>query len=85
MSLYPNPNRDGLVTVKMEGVDVMDEALVDIDVYDMMGQRVFTERAVAAEGTLNHRMDLGGSISAGLYMVNVTIEGKLYTQRLVIQ
>jgi hypothetical protein len=30
-------------------------------------------------------MDLGGSISAGLYMVNVTIEGKLYTQRLVIQ
>ena len=85
MNLYPNPSRDGLVTLKMEGVDVADEVMVDIDVYDMMGKRVFTERAVAAEGTLNHRMDLGGSIGAGLYVVNVTIEGKLYTQRLVIQ
>ena len=51
----------------------------------MMGQRVFTERAVAAEGTLNHRMDLGSVVGAGLYVVNVTIDGKLFTQRLVIQ
>ena len=85
MSLYPNPNRDGLVTVKLEGVGVMEETMVDIDVYDMMGQRVFTQRAVAAEGSLNHRMDLGGAISTGLYVVNVTVEGQRFTQRLVIQ
>ncbi len=85
MSLYPNPTRDGLVTLNMQGVDVADEVMVDIDVYDMLGKRVFTERAVAAEGVVNHRMELGAEIGTGLYMVNVTVEGKLYTQRLVIQ
>jgi len=85
MSLYPNPNRDGLVTLSMEGVDVADETMIDIDVYDMVGKRVFTERAVAAEGIVNHRMDLSSRTGAGLYMVNVSIDGKLYTQRLVIQ
>jgi hypothetical protein len=85
MSLYPNPNRDGLVTLSMQGVDVADETMVDIDVYDMLGKRVFTERTVAAEGIVNHRMELGREIGTGLYMVNVSIEGKLYTQRLVIQ
>ena len=85
MSLYPNPNRDGLVTVYMEGVDVSDATMIDIDVYDMVGKRVFAERTVAAEGIVNHRMDLGHDTGAGLYMVNVTIDGKRYTQRLVIQ
>jgi Secretion system C-terminal sorting domain len=85
MSLYPNPNRDGLVTLSMEGVDVADETMIDIDIYDMLGKRVFAERAVAAEGIVNHRMDISDRTGAGLYMVNVTIEGKLYTQRLVIQ
>ena len=85
MSLYPNPNRDGQVTVYMEGVDVADATMIDIDVYDMVGKRVFAERATAAEGILNHRMDLGADIGAGLYMVHVTIEGKPYIQRLVIQ
>jgi len=85
MSLYPNPNRDGLVTLSMQGVDVADETLVDIDIFDMVGKRAFTERAVAAEGVVNHRMELGSELGAGLYMVNVSIEGKLYTQRLVIQ
>ncbi len=85
MNLYPNPNRDGLVTLSMEGVDVADETMIDIDVYDMLGQRVFAERAVAAEGVVNHRMDLSGHAGTGLYMVNVTIDGQRYTQRLVIQ
>jgi len=44
-----------------------------------------TGGAVAAEGTLNHRMDLGNTIGTGLYMVNVTIDGQLYTRRLVKQ
>lgn len=85
MSLYPNPNHDGLLTLSMEGVDVIEQTMVDIDIFDMVGKRVFTERAVAAEGIVNHRMDLSTVTGTGLYMVNVTIDGKLFTQRLVIQ
>ena len=69
----------------MEGVNVADATMIDIDVYDVVGKRVLAERAVAAEGVVNHRMDLGSGIGVGLYMVNVTIEGQRYSQRLVIQ
>ncbi len=85
MNLFPNPNRDGLVTLSMEGVDVAEETMVDIDILDMVGKRVFSERAVAAEGVVNHRMELGNNLGAGLYLVNVTIDGQRFTQRLVIQ
>ncbi len=83
MALYPNPNRDGQVNLSMEGLDVDGETMVDIDVYDMLGKRVHIERAIAAEGILNHAMDL--RLDEGMYMVNVTINGRLYTQRLVMQ
>jgi hypothetical protein len=85
MNLYPNPNRDGLVTLSMEGVVAADDTMVDIDVYDMLGKRVFSERAATAEGIVNHRMDLSTVTGAGLYMVNVTVDGHRYTERLVIQ
>ncbi len=85
MSIYPNPNRDGQVTLRMDGLAIDDATPVDVDVYDMLGKRVHSERAYAVEGLLNHSMDLSSDIQVGMYMVNVTIDGKLYTQRMVRQ
>ena len=85
LNLFPNPNRDGLVTVSMEGLAVTEETPVVIEIFDLLGARVFAERAMAAEGTMNHRMELTDRIGAGLYMVHVNINGQRYTQRLVIQ
>ena len=85
MTLFPNPNRDGMVTLNMEGLAIENEVKVDVEIYDMLGQRVHAEQAIAAEGLLNHRMDLSDVIGSGLYMVNVTINGELFTQRLVKQ
>ena len=85
LNLFPNPNRDGLVTMSLEGLDVTDETPAVIEIFDLLGSRVIAERTMAAEGTLNHRLELTDRIGAGLYMVHVTIEGQRYTQRLVIQ
>lgn len=85
LSIYPNPNRDGQVTVTMEGLSVEEETAVEVDIYDMLGKRVHAERAIAAQGILNHPMDLSHDLGEGMYMVNVTVNGKLYTQRLVRQ
>jgi len=85
MSIYPNPNRDGQLTVNMDGLYVEDGTTLDIDVYDMLGKRVHAERGTASEGRMLRTMDLSGSLPAGIYMVNVTVEGQLFTQRLVMQ
>ena len=85
MSLYPNPNRDGQLTVNVDGLYVEDGTTLDIDVYDMLGKRVHAERGTASEGRMLRTMDLSGSLPAGIYMVNVTVEGQLFTQRLVMQ
>ena len=85
MSIYPNPNRDGQLTVNMDGLYVEDGTTLDIDVYDMLGKRVHAERATAADGRMLRTMDLSNNLPAGIYMVNVTVEGQLFTQRLVMQ
>ncbi|MBK9761627.1 MAG: T9SS type A sorting domain-containing protein [Flavobacteriales bacterium] len=85
MTIYPNPNRDGQLTISMEGLEIADGANVDVVIYDLLGKPVVTETAPVAEGMLNHRMDLAGRLGQGMYVVNVTIDGKLYTQRLVMQ
>ncbi|MBK9760397.1 MAG: T9SS type A sorting domain-containing protein [Flavobacteriales bacterium] len=85
LTIYPNPNRDGQLTISMEGLEIADGANVDVVIYDLLGKPVVSETAPVAEGMLNHRMDLAGRIGQGLYVVNVTVDGKLYNQRLVMQ
>jgi hypothetical protein len=85
LSLYPNPNHDGRVSIRMAGLEVADGSEVSIDVYDAVGKRVHATQAIAADGLLNQDLDLSGEMGKGLYMMNITVEGKLYTQRLMMQ
>ncbi|MBS1583471.1 MAG: T9SS type A sorting domain-containing protein, partial [Bacteroidetes bacterium] len=84
MTLYPNPNRGGTVYLRMEGLAEATTP-VDITIYDALGQQVHAERTVEADGSLNHAMDLGRTLGAGMYVVNVTIGDQRFTQRLVMQ
>jgi hypothetical protein len=89
MTLFPNPNRDRVVTVTINGL--LTEGNAQIEIYDAMGQRVHAERAAIAEGLLNTTMVLGNDLGAGMYVVNVTAiprkggDGERFTQRLVIE
>ena len=45
-----------------------------------------SKRTIAVQdGYINTAMDLKGSLSSGICMVNITVGEKTYTERLVIQ
>ena len=82
LTLYPNPNRDGQVNLVLVGMGDATE-WVTVDVYDMFGKRVHTEQVEASGEEFTHQMNL--DLATGMYMVNLTIEGQVITQRLIKQ
>ena len=42
-------------------------------------------RPIVQIGRMLRTMDMSNNLPAGIYMVNVTVEGQLFTQRLVMQ
>ncbi|MBX2984279.1 MAG: T9SS type A sorting domain-containing protein [Flavobacteriales bacterium] len=84
VALFPNPNRTGLVTLHIEGL-AKDASTVLVEVHDAAGRRVYQATVPTVGGTLDHRMDLSGQVSQGLYMVKASVGVQRYLQRLVIQ
>ncbi|MEO8067730.1 MAG: T9SS type A sorting domain-containing protein, partial [Flavobacteriales bacterium] len=82
--LFPNPVRDGRVTLRLTGLASEKEVAAVIDVFDGLGQRVHTEQAMAAGGELNHTLDLGTRLGTGMYLVSVTVGSERSMQRLLV-
>lgn len=81
MSIFPNPNRDGLVTVRLNGTpDGVEKMLLEVT--DMFGKLVHAEH-VPTGNLHNHVMDLG-KLSGGMYLVTLTTPEERWIQRLVI-
>jgi hypothetical protein len=56
-----------------------------VDIFDLVGKKV-NSRIIPVNGTtLNTVIDLDGSLSGGIYVVNLTAGEQTFTQRLVIQ
>lgn len=85
MALYPNPVRDGNVTLTLDGL-TGEENVVTVDVFDVFGKRVFTQ-TIGTEGAIaiNTVLELGGQLASGMYMVDVTAGEQKFVQRLSIQ
>ncbi|MEO8067370.1 MAG: T9SS type A sorting domain-containing protein, partial [Flavobacteriales bacterium] len=84
LSMYPNPNREEVLYLSIEGLS--DESLVaNVDLFDAMGKLVSTEQVSVADGTLNHALTLSSEMGAGLYFVHVTVDGQTFTERLMRQ
>ncbi len=81
--IYPNPNRDGLLQLRVADLG-SDQQTVTVDVVDVLGKRVIALVIPAQGSSLNATLQLNG-INAGLYTVNVSAGDKVFTQRLVIQ
>jgi hypothetical protein len=84
LQMWPNPNGEGRVYLHLEGLSETTE-LVTVDIYDLMGAKVQTATLVAGAGVLNESLDLSNDIARGVYVVNLTAEGKVFTQRLVVE
>jgi hypothetical protein len=84
LQLWPNPNGEGRVYLHLEGLSETTE-LVTVDIYDLMGSKVQTATLVAGAGVLNESLDLSNDIARGVYVVNLSAEGKVFTKRLVVE
>jgi hypothetical protein len=80
--LYPNPST-GLITIP---VSVTEKADLKISVVNMLGQEVFgTSKELAAGGQYEAiQLDLS-RLAQGVYQVNLGIQGKVISKKLVIE
>ncbi|MBK6370859.1 MAG: T9SS type A sorting domain-containing protein [Flavobacteriales bacterium] len=83
LTLYPNPNNGEQLFISLTEVGA-DVNTVRVDIYDLMGKRVTARTIAVADGFVNSAMDVH-AIASGMYMVNITVGEKTYTERLVIQ
>jgi len=83
LQLWPNPVRDGRVTLRIEGITDADQRIT-VDVYDAFGKRVLAEQYANSGALFNAALDLGRDMAAGLYTVHVTINDRTYVKRLSV-
>lgn len=79
-SLYPNPNNGELVNINITNVTSNN---VFVRVMDSMGRVVFNER-FTVDGSLNTLLSFSTTLSNGIYLVETTVDGKVYTERMVV-
>ena len=79
-ALYPNPSNGSFVNLNITGVD----ANVMVRVLDGMGRVVWTSNLVV-EGSLNTIIAFERPLASGLYMVEMTYDGQVVTERLMVQ
>lgn len=72
LSLYPNPVRNGLVTIK-----TTNNQPLNVAVYDVLGKKVISE--TVSNNTLNV-----SSLKAGIYLVQVTENNTTSTKKLIV-
>ena len=79
LNVYPNPT-NGLFDLTLSNVDKVDG---DINVYDMTGRRVYTQK-VEATGFYNTSIDLS-SFAKGLYTVQVRTEKGVASKNISVE
>jgi subtilisin-like proprotein convertase family protein len=83
-TMYPNPNRGDRLFISLTEVET-DVNTVSVDIYDMTGKRVIARTIAVQDDRINTALDLSGSLTGGVYLVNMTVGTKTRTERLVIQ
>ncbi len=80
IKLFPNPTRDGMVTIELPAID-MDR--VQIDILDNQGRVVYQEAVYQNAGNMV-RANLG-NLRSGIYFARINLDDiKLVTKRIVV-
>ena len=79
-SLYPNPNNGELVNINITNITSNN---VFVRVMDGMGRVVLNER-YTVDGSLNTVLSFNKTLSNGIYLVETTVDGVVYTERMIV-
>ena len=78
--IYPNPaNQEFTLAVNLNGK----EWIGTIQIFDMMGQKIYEEKIQAQAGIVHEKID-PGNISGGMYMIKIIAEGLVFSKPLII-
>jgi hypothetical protein len=81
VSVYPNPANDFINVA----YGLTNNSVVTVDVINVLGERVMTEYVGSqVAGNYTSRIDVS-NLSAGVYMLNVTINGTVNTVRVSVK
>ncbi len=81
--LWPNPNEGNELRLQVGAIEVGVQS-VAVDIHDLTGKRVVAREIPTTDRNLNTVIDLNGDLANGMYLVNITVGDKRYTERLVI-
>jgi len=84
LALWPNPNQGELLNFKLTRIGDH-VSTVSFDLYDLSGKRLVQRTIAVSNGQVNTVIDLHGELAAGMYVVNITSGGEVFTDRVVIQ
>ncbi len=82
-TMWPNPVREGQVNLSIDGIQDADQHIT-VDIQDIYGKKVFAKEFGNSGERFNTILDLPSDIASGVYMVNITVNGKSTVQRLSI-
>ena len=82
MSIWPNPLSEELLQLNMNGL-ATDLATAEVKLLDALGRITLFTAFPVVNGSVNSTIDLG-NVSNGIYVVQVTVNGKVMTSRLSV-
>jgi hypothetical protein len=84
LTIYPNPNGGEELMITLTGLDE-EEGTVQLELLDMMGRLIQSERISAKGEQINYRMSFEERLPSGLYLIRASQEGMILSRRLVIE
>ena len=86
VKLIPNPNK-GIFTVKgsLVPIAIGTDEEVTLEITDMIGQVVYTNKIMTRGGVINQQIELGNAIANGMYILTLNSAGERQVFHLVIE
>ena len=83
LQIWPNPVRDGQVNLLLSNL-VDAEQRISVDVIDLFGKRVHSQQFNNSGDVFNTVLELDG-LASGVYVVNLTVNDRILTERITVQ
>lgn len=86
IQLFPSPVQAGKeIFLSLKGLQAIQHP-IQLSIYSLHGQSLFTETIPASgAATLHHSLDVGSSLSAGVYLLEIQYEGKQIVRKFIVE
>ena len=84
LSIFPNPNNGEQLMILLNGLDDR-EGTVHLELLDMMGRHIQSERISTKGDQASYQMTFEERLPSGMYLIRVSQQSVMLTERLVVE